>query len=140
MENEKQIEIKIEGNVCTLNYINESQASKSRVSGQMSLCGSLANFDDLTLTISKVDDYTPSHKNTFKINQNKNLDKKLDNTNEKSKLEITYISIFNSDQKNDMSSIKKTPFNQNSIKKINEENNKYEKEQKDSVIKKSLKN
>ena len=136
MENEKQIEIKIEGNVCTLNYINESQASKSRVSGQMSLCGSLANFDDLTLTISKVEDYTPSHKNTFKINQNKNLDKKLDNTNEKSKLEITYISIFNSDQKNDMSSIKKTPFNQNSIKKINEENNKYEKEQKDSVIKK----
>ena len=138
MENEKQIEIKIEGNKCTLNYINESQTSKSRVSGQMSLSGSLANFDDLTLTISKVDDFTPSHKNTFIINQN-NIKKKLENTNEKSKLEITYLSIFNSDQKNGTSSIKKTPFNQNSIKKINQDNNdnnQYEKEIKDSVIKK----
>ena len=119
MENEKQkqIEIKIEGNTCSLNYINESQTSKSRVSGQMSLCGSLANFDDLTLTISKADDFTPSHKNTFLINQNNNNkkgDKQLENTNEKSKLEITYMSIFNSDQKNGTSSIKKTPFNQKS--------------------------
>ena len=142
MENEKQIEIKIEGNTCTLNYINESQTSKSRVSGQMSLCGSLANFDDLTLTISKADEFTPSHKNTFIINQNnidKRYDKKLENTNEKSKLEITYMSIFNSDQKNGTSSIKKTPYNQNSIKKINEDNktnNEYEKDKKDSVIKK----
>jgi hypothetical protein len=142
MENEKQIEIKIEGNTCTLNYINESQTSKSRVSGQMSLCGSLANFDDLTLTISKADEFTPSHKNTFIINQNnidKRYDKKLENTNEKSKLEITYMSIFNSDQKNRTSSIKKTPYNQNSIKKINEDNktnNEYEKDKKDSVIKK----
>ncbi len=143
MENEKQIEIKISGNQCTLNYINESQTSKSRVSGQMSLNGSLANFDDLTLTISKLtDEYTPSHKSTYIINKNNinnNIDKKLDNTNEKSKLEITYMSIFNSDQKNGTSSIKKTPFNQNSIKKLNENNlneNKYEKELKDSVIKK----
>ena len=115
MENEKQIEIKISGNTCTLNYINESQTSKSRVSGQMSLNGSLANFDDLTLTVSKLaDEYTPSHKSTFLINKNNinnnNIDKKLDNTNEKSKLEITYMSIFNSDQKNGTSSIKKTPF------------------------------
>ena len=144
MENEKQIEIKISGNTCTLNYINESQTSKSRVSGQMSLNGSLANFDDLTLTVSKLaDEYTPSHKSTFLINKNNinnnNIDKKLDNTNEKSKLEITYMSIFNSDQKNGTSSIKKTPFVQNSIKKTNENNineNKYEKEIKDSVIKK----
>ena len=144
MENEKQIEIKISGNTCTLNYINESQTSKSRVSGQMSLNGSLANFDDLTLTASKLaDEYTPSHKSTFLINKNiinnNNIDKKLDNTNEKSKLEITYMSIFNSDQKNGTSSIKKTPIHQNSIKKINENNkneNKYEKEMKDSVIKK----
>ena len=143
MENEKQIEIKISGNTCTLNYINESQTSKSRVSGQMSLNGSLANFDDLTLTISKLaDEYTPSHKSTYIINKNNinnNIDKKLDNTNEKSKLEITYMSIFNSDQKNGTSSIKKTPFKQNSIKKLNENNlneNKYEKELKDSVIKK----
>ena len=71
MENEKQIEIKISGNTCTLNYINESQTSKSRVSGQMSLNGSLANFDDLTLTVSKLaDEYTPSHKSTFLINKN----------------------------------------------------------------------
>ena len=143
MENEKQIEIKISGNTCTLNYINESQTSKSRVSGQMSLNGSLANFDDLTLTISKLaDEYTPSHKSTYIINKNNinnNIDKKLDNTNEKSKLEITYMSIFNSDQKNGTSSIKKTPFKKNSIKKLNENNlneNKYEKELKDSVIKK----
>ena len=143
MENEKQIEIKISGNTCTLNYINESQTSKSRVSGQMSLNGSLANFDDLTLTISKLtDEYTPSHKSTYIINKNNinnNIDKKLDNTNEKSKLEITYMSIFNSDQKNGTSSIKKTPFKQNSIKKLIENNlneNKYEKELKDSVIKK----
>ena len=143
MENDKQIEIKISGNTCTLNYINESQTSKSRVSGQMSLNGSLANFDDLTLTISKLaDEYTPSHKSTYIINKNNinnNIDKKLDNTNEKSKLEITYMSIFNSDQKNGTSSIKKTPFKQNSIKKLNENNlneNKYEKELKDSVIKK----
>ena len=143
MENEKQIEIKISGNTCTLNYINESQTSKSRVSGQMSLNGSLANFDDLTLTISKLaDEYTPSHKSTYIINKNNinnNIDKKFDNTNEKSKLEITYMSIFNSDQKNGTSSIKKTPFKQNSIKKLNENNlneNKYEKELKDSVIKK----
>ena len=143
MENEKQIEIKISGNTCTLNYINESQTSKSRVSGQMSLNGSLANFDDLTLTISKLaDEYTPSHKSTYIINKNNinnNIDKKLDNTNEKSKLEITYMSIFNKKKKNGTSSIKKTPFKQNSIKKLNENNlneNKYEKELKYSVIKK----
>ena len=139
MENEKQIEIKIEGNTCTLNYINESQTSKSRVSGQMSLSGSLANFDDFTLTISKAaDDFTPCHKNNFLVNNN-DKDKKLENTNEKSKLEITYMSIFNSDQKNGTSSIKKTPFAPNSIKKINENNinnDNYEKEIKDSVIKK----
>ena len=139
MENEKQIEIKIEGNTCTLNYINESQTSKSRVSGQMSLSGSLANFDDLTLTISKAaDEFTPCHKNNFLVNNN-DKDKKLENTNEKSKLEITYMSIFNSDQKNGTSSIKKTPFEPNSIKKINENNinnDNYEKEIKDSVIKK----
>ena len=141
MENQKQIEIKINGNACTLNYINESQTSKSRVSDQKSLSGSLANFDDLTLTISKlVDDYTPSHKNTFIMNNNNNnLDNKIENTNEKSKLEITYLSIFNSDQKSRTSSIKKTPFNQNNIKQMNEnyiENNNYENEKKDSVIKK----
>ena len=141
MENQKQIEIKLNGNTCTLNYINESQTSKSRVSDQKSLSGSLANFHDLTLTISKLaDDYTPSHKNTFiKNNNNNNLDNKIENTNEKSKLEITYLSIFNSDQKSRTSSIKKTPFNQNSIKQINEnniENNNYENEKKDSVIKK----
>ena len=141
MENEKQIEIKINGNTCTLNYINESETSKSRVSDQKSLYGSLANFDDLTLTISKLaDDFTPTHKNVFlKNNNNNNLDNKIENTNEKSKLEITYLSIFNSDQKSRASSIKKTPFNQNSIKQMNENNinnNNYENEKKDSVIKK----
>ena len=142
MKNERQIEIKIDGNICTFNYINESETSNSRVSGQMSLSGSLANFDDLTLTVSKVDDYTPSNKNSIKINEiniNKKIDKKLENTNEKSKLEITYMSIFNSEQKNENSSIKKTPFNQDIIKKINENDksgNKYENDLKDSVIKK----
>ena len=60
--------------------LNESQTSKSKVSDQKSLSGSLANFDDLTLTISKLaDDYTPSHKNAFIIkNNNNNLDNKIE--------------------------------------------------------------
>ena len=53
MENEKQIEIKIDGNTCMINYQDESQILKSKISSQNSLCGSFANIDDLTLTISK---------------------------------------------------------------------------------------
>ena len=148
MENERQIQININGDTCTFNYADESQTSKSKISGQQSLYGSLANFDDLTLTPSKAaDDYTPIHKNINKINKvsiNKNnLEKKFDNINEKSKFEITCMSIFNSDLKNENSSIKKTPFYQNSINKIDENNqinnNNIDNEKddiKDSVIKK----
>ena len=32
MENERQIQIKIEGNVCTFNYADDLQTSKSKIS------------------------------------------------------------------------------------------------------------
>ena len=144
MENEKIIQIKIEGNNCTVNYPDESQILKSKTSGQTSLCGSFTNIDDLTLTISKTtEDFINNNNNQNNIN-NKNINKSnLNYSNEKSKLEITYISIFNSDKKSEYSSNTKTPIYQsNNIKNINEKNNddlsikKYEKDLKDSVIKK----
>ena len=74
MENERQIQININGDTCTFNYVDESQTSKSKISGQQSLYGSLTNFDDLTLTPSKAaDDYTPIHKNINKINRTKEI-------------------------------------------------------------------
>jgi len=144
MENEKIIQIKIEGNNCTVNYPDESQMLKSKTSGQTSLCGSFTNIDDLTLTISKTtEDFINNNNNQNNIN-NKNINKSnLNYSNEKSKLEITYISIFNSDKKSEYSSNTKTPIYQsNNNKNINEKNNedisikKYEKDLKDSVIKK----
>ena len=94
MENEKNIQIKIEGNTCTVNYPEESQILKSKISEQASLIGSLTNNEDVTLTISKT---TEDFLNNNKSLNNNNYDKNnLINTNEKSKLEITNISIFNS--------------------------------------------
>ena len=145
MENEKKIQIKIEGNKCTINYPDESQLIKSKISGQSSLYGSFGNIDDLTLTISKAtDDFINNNTNIQNniIIKNPNSSKIID-SNEKSKLEITYISIFNSDKKGENMSITKTPLYQNnSNKNLNEidnnniSNKKIEKELKDSVIKK----
>ena len=145
MENEKKIQIKIEGNKCTINYPDESQLIKSKISGQSSLYGSFGNIDDLTLTISKA---TDDFKNKIINIQNNILIKNTNSSgmidsNEKSKIEITYISIFNSDKKGENMSITKTPLYQNnSNKNLNEidnnniSNKKIEKELKDSVIKK----
>lgn len=140
MENEKKIQIKIDGNTCSINYPDESQILKSKISGQSSLCCSLNNLDDLTLTISKTtEDFINNNSN----NINKKSIKAYNiNSNEKSKLEITNVSVFNSDKKNEASSIKNTPINQiNNFQNLNEKNNNnsnkiYEKDLKDSVIKK----
>ena len=138
-------EIKIDGNTCMINYQDESQILKSKISSQNSLCGSFANIDDLTLTISKTtEDFLNNNNSNKKLN---NLNNKIsttnNNTNEKSKLEITYLSIFNSDKKSETSSNAKTPIYQmNNSKTKDEKNNndnsnsKYEKILKDSVIKK----
>ena len=141
MENEKQenqIQIKIDGNICTINYPEESQVSKSKISNQNSLNGSFGNIDDLTLTISKTtEDFIGNHNK--QININNNVINNINNSNEKSKLEITFISIFNSDKKSEISSNKKTPIYQLNDKNINNNDiiiKKYEKEFKDSVIKK----
>ena len=145
MENEKIIQIKIEGNNCIVNYPDESQITKSKISGQTSLCGSLTNIDDLNLTISKTteDFINNNNNNQINLNYNNNNINSLLNTNEKSKLEITYISIFNSDKKSEYSSNTKTPiYHINNNQNINEKNyddisiKKYEKDLKDSVIKK----
>ena len=142
MENEKKIQIKIDGNTCSINYPDESQILKSKISGQSSLCASLTNIEDLTLTISKTtEDFI--NNNSININK-KNIKSYNINSNEKSKLEITNVSVFNSDKKNETSSYKKTPINQfNNIQNIDEKNNNnsnsnkmYEKDLKDSVIKK----
>ena len=139
MENEKKIQIKIEGNKCTINYPDESQMIKSKISGQSSLCGSFGNIDDLTLTISKAtDDFINNNTNNIIKKTNSS---KIINSNEKSKLEITYISIFNSDKKSENTSNIKTPLYQINNKNKNEINNdisnkNIEKELKDSVIKK----
>ena len=139
MENEKKIQIKIDGDTCSINYPDESQILKSKISGQSSLCGSFTNIDDLTLTISKTtEDFI--NNNSININKN-NINQYNINSNEKSKLEITNVSVFNSDKKNDISSYKKTPINQNNnFQNLNDKNNNnnkiYEKNLKDSVIKK----
>ena len=141
MENEKKIQIKIDGNTCSINYPDESQILKSKISGQSSFCGSFTNIDDLTLTISKTTE-------DFINNNSNNLNKKYinvynKNSDEKSKLEITNVSVFYSDKKNETSSYKKTPINQiNNFQNLNEKNDNnnsnkiYEKDLKDSVIKK----
>ena len=133
MENEKNIQIKIEGNNCTINYPDESQILKSKISGQTSLCGSFTNIDDLSLTISKAtEDFINNNNQLNKKYKNTNKNS-LINTNEKSKLEITYISIFNSEKKSENSNIKTPKYQISNIQNQNEKNDvnisikKYEK-------------
>ena len=57
-----------------INYQDESQILKSKISSQNSLCGSFANIDDLTLTISKT---------TEDFLNNNNSNKNLNNMNNK---------------------------------------------------------
>ena len=152
MESEKQIEIKIEGNDCIINFPDESLKSKNK--SNASLHGSLANFEDLTLTISKTsedisninnNDNTQSKQLQTNPNNSIQMINLINNTNEKSKLEITNMSIFYSEKKSDISSNIKTPTQENNNFQKNTKNllgidisnsNHDEKKLKDSVIRK----
>ena len=131
MEYEKQIEIKLEGNNCTINFPKEKNISRQN--------SSLTNIDEISFSVSVTsDDETFSKKNETnnrrqdKIENGSNSKQYL-YSNEKSKLEITYLSIFNSELKSESSNMK-TPLlllnYKSNIDKIKEQQNK------DSVVKK----
>ena len=131
MEYEKQIEIKLEGNNCTINFPKEKNISRQN--------SSLTNIDDISFSVSVTsEDETLSKKNEMNNsakdnNNNKSNTKQCLYSNEKSKLEITYLSIFNSELKSESSNIK-TPFlllnYKSNFDKIKEQ------QKKDSVVKK----
>ena len=131
MEYEKQIEIKLEGNNCTINFPKEKNISRQN--------SSLTNIDDISFSVSVTsEDETLSKKNEMNNsakdnNNNKSNTKQCLYSNEKSKLEITYLSIFNSELKSESSNIK-TPLlllnYKSNFDKIKET------QKKDSVVKK----
>ena len=131
MEYEKQIEIKLEGNNCTINFPKEKNISRQN--------SSLTNIDDISFSVSVTsEDETLSKKNEMNNsakdnNNNKSNTKQCLYSNEKSKLEITYLSIFNSELKSESSNIK-TPLlllnYKSNFDKIKEQ------QKKDSVVKK----
>ena len=131
MEYEKQIEIKLEGNNCTINFPKEKNISRQN--------SSLTNIDDISFSVSVTsEDETLSKKNEMNNsdkdnNNNKSITKQCLYSNEKSKLEITYLSIFNSELKSESSNIK-TPLlllnYKSNLDKIKEQ------QKKDSVVKK----
>ena len=122
MEYEKQIEIKLEGNNCIINFPKESNISSN------------SNIDDISLSISVTSEENTNLKN--KNNQYLNSNQYL-YSNEKSKLEITCQSIFYSDLKSENSNMK-TPFILlNSKKKENNFNGFQQKiKNKESIVKK----
>ena len=128
MEYERQIEIKLEGNNCIINFPKENN--------NLSLQNSLTNIDDISFSVSVSDE----DKNNKNNKNNIYVDNKENNTsnskqylysNDKSKLEITYQSIFNSELKSESSNMKTPLLLLNS--KNNIENIKQQK--KDSVVK-----
>ena len=131
MEYEKQIEIKLEGNNCTINFPKEKNISRQN--------SSLTNIDDISFSVSVTsEEETLSKKNEMNNsakdnNNNKSNTKQCLYSNEKSKLEITYLSIFNSELKSESSNIK-TPLlllnYKSNFDKIKEQ------QKKDSVVKK----
>ena len=131
MEYEKQIEIKLEGNNCIINFPQERNISRQN--------SSLTNIDDISFSVSVTSDEETLPKKNDINNRVKDKDKDKSNSkqylysNEKSKLEITYLSIFNSELKSESSNIK-TPLlllnYKNNIDKIKEQ------QKKDSVVKK----
>ena len=131
MEYEKQIEIKLEGNNCIINFPKEKNISRQN--------SSLTNIDDISFSVSVTsEDETLSKKNEMNNsakdnNNNKSNTKQCLYSNEKSKLEITYLSIFNSELKSESSNIK-TPLlllnYKSNFDKIKEQ------QKKDSVVKK----
>lgn len=131
MEYEKQIEIKLEGNNCIINFPKESNISRQN--------SSLTNLDDISFSVSVTSEEGNNSKNNLnnrgKDNtnntNNKSNSKQYLYSNEKSKLEITYLSIFNSELKTESSNLKTPLF------LLNSKNN-FDKiqQQKDSVVKK----
>ena len=142
MEYEKQIEIKIDGNNCIINIPqdqNISSKSLNKILAQNN--NSLTNIDDISFSVSVTLDENMNSKNDFYnnknniINNNNNINNSNNNnnnilySNEKSKLEITYQSIFYSDLKSESSNMK-TP-----LLLLNSKNNIETQQKKDSVVK-----
>ena len=126
MEYERQIEIKLEGNNCIINFPKEKNISRQN--------SSLTNIDDISLNISVTSEEETISKNINSVKaQEKSNSKQYLYSNEKSKLEITYLSIFNSEMKSESSNIK-TPLlllnYKSNVDKIKEQ------QKKDSVVKK----
>ena len=126
MEYERQIQIKLEGNNCIINFPKEKNISRQN--------SSLTNIDDISLNISVTSEEETISKNINSVKaQEKSNSKQYLYSNEKSKLEITYLSIFNSEMKSESSNIK-TPLlllnYKSNADKIKEQ------QKKDSVVKK----
>jgi hypothetical protein len=150
MEYEKQIEIKLYGNKCIINIPPEqniSSKSLNKILAQNN--NSLTNIDDISFSVSITSEDNMNSKNNFyNCNYGKNINnvnnennQKRENcinnennnnylySNEKSKLEITYQSIFYSDLKSETSNMK-TP-----LLLLNSKNKEEAKQTKDSVVK-----
>ena len=154
MEYEKQIEIKLTGNNCIINIPqdqNISSKSLNKILAQNNC--SLTNIDDISFSVSLTSEENMNSKNNFYNNYNceknitiqnnitnnnnnnynenyiNNENNKYLYSNEKSKLEITYQSIFYSDLKSETSNMK-TP-----LLLLNSKNNDETQQKKDSVIK-----
>ncbi len=126
MEYEKQIEIKLEGNNCIINFPKE----QNNISLQNN---SLTGIEDISFSVSVTSDEEKNSKNNLGIyNKDNNVSnsKQCLYSNEKSKLEITYQSIFNSELKSESSNMK-TP-----LLLLNSKNNCEIQQKKDSVVKK----
>jgi len=126
MEYEKQIEIKLEGNNCIINFPKDN----NNISLQNN---SLTGIEDISFSVSVTSDEEKNSKNNLGIyNKDNNVSnsKQYLYSNEKSKLEITYQSIFNSELKSESSNMK-TP-----LLLLNSKNNCEIQQKKDSVVKK----
>ena len=141
MEYDKQIEIKLDGNKCIIIIPPEqniSSKSLNKILNQNN--NSLTNIDDISFSVSITSDENMNSKNNFYNNYGNNIKNLKNNdinnnnkylySNEKSKLEITYQSIFYSDLKSETSNLK-TP-----LLLLNCKNNIETQEKKDSVVKK----
>lgn len=127
MEYEKQIEIKIDGNKCIINIPQEQNPiTKSPNKMDQPNNNILQNMDDVSLSISLTSEPNMNSKNNFYEMKN---NKSILYSNEKSKLEITYKSIFYSDLKSESSNMK-TP-----LLLLNIKDNIDLQQKKDSVIK-----
>ena len=139
MKYAKQIEIKLVGNNCIINIpLEQNISSKSLNKLLAQNNNTLTNIDDISLNISCTSEDNMNSKNNF-YNYNCEKENKINNdndiknylySNEKSKLEITYQSIFYSDLKSETSNIK-TP-----LLLLNNKNEVETQKKKDSVVKK----